>query len=97
MKRNKRRMDARLKPYIWERIEKIAEKLEASYTEVIEEALEKGLNWQIKKIRKELDPNFLLGDPTPVQIYSTGIPEEFQKKSPEELKKIAETPWLPEN
>lgn len=87
-------MDARLKPYIWERIEKIAEKLEASYTEVIEKALEKGLNWEIKKIRKELDPNFLLGNPTPVQIQSTGIPEEFKNKQAEELKKIAEINWL---
>lgn len=93
MKRNKRRMDARLKPYIWDRIEKIAAKTESTYTEVIEEALEKGLNWIIKKVRKELDAQFLIGDPTPVQIYSTGIPEEFTKDI-EKTIEIAKTKWL---
>lgn len=100
MKRHKRRMDARLKPFIWGRIEAIAAKMEATYTEVIEEALEKGLNWQIKKIRKELDPEFLLGDPTPVQIQSTGSLDEYQKNQlTEEEKKnieIAKYNWLEE-
>ena len=100
MKRNKRRMDARLKPYIWGRIEAVAAKTESTYTEVIEEALEKGLNWLIKKIRKELDPEFLLGDPTPVQLNSTGTIDQYQNPmDDEEMKRmieIANTKWLPD-
>lgn len=91
-------MDARLKPYIWGRIEAIAAKTESTYTEVIEEALEKGLNWLIKKIRKELDPEFLLGDPTPVQINSTGTIDQYQNAmDDEEMKRLIEiskTVWL---
>lgn len=84
-------MDARLKPYIWGRIEAIAAKTESTYTEVIEEALEKGLNWLIKKIRKELDPEFLLGDPTPVQLNSTGTIDQYQNSmDDEEMKRLIE-------
>lgn len=59
MKRNKRRIDARLKPYIWQRLEAVSEKVQTTYTEILEIALEKGLNWYINKIRREIDKNFL--------------------------------------
>lgn len=61
-------MDARLKPYIWQRIERISQVTESTYTEIIEQALEKGLNWLKSKIRKELDPAFDWTEQAPVQI-----------------------------
>lgn len=90
MKRNKRRMDARLKPYIWERIERLAQVYEATYTEIIEEALERGMNWLKNKIRKELDPAFDWKEQAPVQIEYTKKTEEIL----EEQIKTANINWL---
>ena len=81
-------MDARLKPYLWERIERISDFTQASYTEVIEEALEKGLNWLRSKIRKELDPAFDWKEQAPVQIEYEPNPEI------EQMIKIAKTRWI---
>lgn len=93
MKRNKRRIDARLKPYLWNRLNAIAAKLEATYTEVLETCLERGMNWQINKIRRELDSNFLENELPPkeqknnkpkpkIEEEDEPIPteEEIQKK-----------------
>lgn len=52
MKPKKRRIDIRLKKRLFEKIEAIAATLEETYTYVIEEALEYGLNWYDKKLKR---------------------------------------------
>lgn len=94
-KKNKRRMDARLKPYIWDRIERLSEVYQATYTEIVEMCLEKGLNWYASKIRKELDPAFQWKEQAPVQVDYTKSTEEILKEQEiERLAKIAKTPWI---
>ena len=84
-------MDARLKPYIWERVERISQVTQATYTEVIEEALERGLNWLKNKIKKELDPAFDWKEQAPVQLEYTKTPEEMAH-----LIEVSRTKWIDE-
>lgn len=99
-KRIKRRINARLKPFIFERIERIANATGANYTEVMEEALERGLNWMKTKIRKELDPAFDWKEQAPVQVEYTKKTEEIldsQSEWEKDMKhtiEVAKTRWI---
>ena len=95
-RRNKRRIDARIKPYLFERLNAIAEKLETTYTEVLETCLEKGMNWQITKIRREIDQEFLTENLSPrTKDNNKPTPEEeeeFKRKV-----EIAQIRWIDED
>lgn len=80
-KRNKPETHFRLKPYLAKWIQEIAKLTESTMTSVVEDALEKGLSWRIKMIRKELDPNFLAknAEQAPVKKYNKPKPEKHKE------------------
>lgn len=110
MKRNKPETHFRLKPYLKNWIDEIAKYTGATMTSVVEDALEKGLTYRIKMIRKELDPNFLNGEKKQdqAQEQDNDNPEEpYREKikremgmTDEELDhaiKVAKTKYIPED
>lgn len=72
-------------------------------TSVVEDALEKGLTYRIKMIRKELDPNFLNGEKKQDQAQEqennnkkTRTQEYLDKEgiTEEQAIKISKTSWV---
>lgn len=94
MKRNKPETHFRLKPYLKNWIDEIAKYTGATMTSVVEDALEKGLTYRIKMIRKELDPNFLNGEKKQDQAQNQ---KNNNIEITEEEIKIAKQRWIPED
>lgn len=97
-RRNKPEKHFRLKPYLLNWIKAIAKMSKATETSVVEDALEKGLAWRIKMIRKELDPNFLK-EKEQAQVQQDYISKDelagsYGFKNWEELDKVIKTKWL---
>lgn len=86
MKPIKRRIDIRLKKSLFERITTISDKLEKTWTDVIEEALAYGLKWYEAKIKRELDAQ----EKQPVQTQQNNTPQDEDDERPvsdEEVKR----------
>lgn len=83
MKPIKRRIDIRLKKRLFEKITTISDKLEKTWTDVIETALEYGLKWYEAKIKRELATQ----EKQPVQSQEDNTPDEDEEEDidPEEL------------
>ena len=86
MKPIKRRIDIRLKKSLFERITAISDKLEKTWTDVIEESLTYGLKWYEAKIKRELATQ----EKQPVQSQQNNTPEEPEEEtySDEEVHKM---------
>lgn len=89
MKPNKRRIDIRLKKSLFERITKISDQLEKTWTDVIEETLTYGLKWYEAKIKREIQTSTNSETPN-VQKNNTSPDEDDEEISDEEAKKMIE-------
>lgn len=79
MKPIKRRIDIRLKKSLFERITAISDKLEKTWTDVIEEALAYGLKWYEAKIKRELAQQKEEAKPVQTQQNNTASEDDEER------------------